>query len=82
VSCRSPNACTAVGSFVSGNGLLMTVAEHWDGTSWGIQAMPSPAGAASATARGVSCILANACTAVGDYSAGSSTPLTLAETTF
>jgi hypothetical protein len=82
VSCSPPNACTAVGSFVSGNGLLMTVAEHWDGTSWGIQAMPSPAGAASATARGVSCILASACTAVGDYSAGSSTPLTLAETTF
>jgi len=32
--------------------------------------------------RGVSCILASACTAVGDYFAGSSTPLTLAETTF
>ena len=80
VSCSSPNACTTVGS--TGDEHLPIVAEHWDGASWIVQAMPLPVGATSADVRGVSCVLASACTAVGEYSGGSGTSLTLAETTF
>ncbi len=80
VSCNSPNACTAVGS--TGDEHLPIVAEHWDGASWRVQAMALPFGATSADVRAVSCVLASACTAVGEYSGGSDTSLTLAETTF
>jgi hypothetical protein len=62
ISCTSPAACTAVGSYDTLNA-GGTLAERWNGNKWTIQATPSPAGAIGLY--GVSCAAA-ACTAVGD----------------
>ncbi len=77
VSCTSPSACTAVGTYNNG-GSIETLAERWDGTSWTIQSTPNPSGSNNSVLDGVSCTSPSACTAVGQYdSAG--TNVTLAE---
>jgi hypothetical protein len=76
VSCIAPDLCTAVGDYGTASGGF-PFAEKWNGTSWAIQHMPSPAGATSSVLFGVSCA-GNACTAVGLYNNGSA-DLTLAE---
>jgi len=63
VSCTSARACSAVGNYVNG-GPLLTLAERWNGTRWGIQATPNPPRRNAALA-GVSCTSADACTATG-----------------
>jgi hypothetical protein len=85
VDCSSSTDCVAVGSSTSTyTGRTSTVAERWDGTGWGIQAMPYLGGLAELS--GVSCFTAafggHACVAVGYLNSGSFTgglPLTLAE---
>jgi hypothetical protein len=80
VSCVSSSACVAVGQYTNSSGVQVTLAEHWNGASWSIQATPNPAGAtASRLAGGVSCTSANSCTAVGNYINSSGTTVTLAE---
>ena len=66
VSCASARSCTAVGFYgnLPGTG---TLAEHWDGTSWSLQATPDPAGAGVSVLEGVSCPAAGVCAAVGRY---------------
>jgi hypothetical protein len=44
VSCVSATACTAAGDYLASSGHQKTLAEHWNGTTWGIQSTPSPAG--------------------------------------
>ena len=69
VSCVSATFCEAVGqaSFPG----FSAVAEVWDGTSWTQQAIPNPADATNyIQAKGVSCISAGACEAVGLYNNG------------
>jgi hypothetical protein len=64
VSCTSPAACTAVGSYdTSSPRVARTLAERWDGRQWTIQptANPSP----PAFLASVSCPSVSACTAVG-----------------
>jgi hypothetical protein len=78
VSCPSERACTAVGSYTSSTGQTMPLAERFNGTSWEIQATPTPTGATSATLSGVSCTAARACTAVG-YAGSASQATMLAE---
>jgi hypothetical protein len=57
----------------------VTLAEHWDGTSWAIQPTPNPPGASGSLLNGVSCSAAS-CTAAGWwYSPSASAELTLAE---
>jgi hypothetical protein len=67
VSCASPRACTAVGSYAK---TLSTpsvpLAERWNGKIWRRQAPAVPAGTASTFLYGVSCTSATACTAVGN----------------
>jgi len=67
VSCASPRACTAVGSYAK---TLSTpsvpLAERWNGKTWRRQAPAVPAGTASTFLYGVSCTSATACTAVGN----------------
>ena len=71
VSCTSGTACTAVGFFInSSNTGDVMLAEAWNGTKWVIQHTPIPLGSTSVVLRGVSCLAATACTAVGDYIAG------------
>jgi hypothetical protein len=79
VSCSSPGACTAAGSYNTSTGVAKALAERWDGTSWRIQAAPSPAGASGTGLAAVSCSSARACTAAGSYNTSAGTSLMLAE---
>ena len=81
VSCISPTNCTAVGISDGASG-DETLVESWDGTSWSIVPSPNPAGSASSSLQGVSCLSSTDCTAVGNsyYYTGSINPtLTLVE---
>ena len=71
VSCTSAVACVAVGFSYTSAGPLAPLAEIWNGTAWIIASVPLPAGATAGQLRGVSCVAAGACEAVGTY-----TPLT------
>ena len=65
VSCTSADACMAVGlSGTSDNGPFSTLAELWNGTRWSVVRSPNPV-AGSNEFNGVSCVSADACTAVG-----------------
>jgi hypothetical protein len=69
VSCLSASDCTAFGSYGTSTGDL-TLAEHWDGTSWSVQPTPNPTGSAGAMLTGGSCSSPTSCTAVGSWSSG------------
>jgi hypothetical protein len=71
-SCSSPASCTAVGSASSRSGVVVPLAEQWNGSRWTIQATPSRAGVPQSALTAVSCTSATACTAVG-YSGTSGT---------
>jgi hypothetical protein len=79
VSCTGAGACTAAGDHQATGQPELTLAEAWDGTSWRIQATPSPPGATVSNLSGVSCPAAGACTAVGTDVTPAATSLTLAE---
>jgi hypothetical protein len=71
VSCASPTDCSAVGDAgaVSGSGPIIDVqsvplAEHWNGSSWSIEAEPK--GATFNGLGGVSCPATTSCFAIGD----------------
>jgi len=70
VSCDSPNSCTAVGD-AEGNGAVgvITLAEHWNGTTWTIQHTPNPPDGVQ-TFAGVSCPSSADCFAVGSTNDG------------
>jgi hypothetical protein len=65
VSCGSPAACIAVGSYGNASGNTELLAEAWTGRAWRIQVTPAPAGAADGEFLAVSCTTAATCTAVG-----------------
>ena len=78
VSCAAADACTAVGAYTSQTGQVLNMAQQWNGTSWHLQAIPSPGGTSSSRLFTISCTAASACTAVGEYfssSAGATLPL-------
>jgi hypothetical protein len=77
VSCPNPKSCFAVGNF-STSFSINPLAEHWNGSSWSVQASPNPSGSSSTTLRGVSCPSAKSCFAVGVYTTSTATK-TLAE---
>jgi hypothetical protein len=89
VSCPTPEACTAVGEWSPAPAPHpgVSLAEHWNGTAWQVQATPNPAvvdgvnGTHNSPLAGVSCPTVNDCTAVGNYDSGtaSGTFLPLAE---
>jgi hypothetical protein len=79
VSCTSASFCEAVG--ITDESVLSDAvgfAELWNGSSWSLQSVPSPAGATSVLLKAVSCVTASFCEAVGSYAA-SGTVLSLAE---
>lgn len=67
VACPAANACTAVGWYINVSFAEASLVEHWNGTSWTIEFIPSPGGAFDTLLVGVSCTTATACTAVGGY---------------
>ncbi len=66
VSCPSTNSCTAVGSWASVNGVDLTLAATWNGSTWSIEPTPDSTGQTASTLAAVSCSAPNACTAVGE----------------
>jgi hypothetical protein len=72
VSCVSVVACMASGYFEGGLG--GTLAESWDGTRWSVLPSPAPGTTGGDALYGVSCVSADACTAIGV--SGSSTGVT------
>jgi hypothetical protein len=79
VSCSSASACTAVGNYTNSSGTYLTLAEHWNGATWAVQATPNPTGARYSVLSGVSCPSSTACIAVGQYLNSASVMVTLAE---
>jgi hypothetical protein len=80
VSCGSGTTCTAVGGYNNNtSGDEETLAESWDGSTWAVQAIPSPSGAPDAELDGVSCVSAVRCTAVGWYITSAQSEVPLAE---
>ena len=76
VSCYSRTACSAVGYYNSGiTGNAVTLAERWDGTTWGVQPTPNPAQAQFPILSGVARPSPSVAIAVGN----SDSQLTLAE---
>jgi hypothetical protein len=71
MSCSSATACTAAGSYGTSSGATVMLAERWNGTTWRIQATPSPAGATGSVLFAVSCVATGACTAVGSVTISS-----------
>jgi hypothetical protein len=79
VACAAANACIAVGTYSNAAGPSLTLAEAWNGTRWSVQPTPNPAGATGSYLYDVACAAANACSAVGYFSTGTGSPVTLAE---
>ena len=78
VSCSSATSCTSVGESNITDSKSDTLAEHWNGTKWAIQAAPKPPSGNESWLAGVFCPSVNTCTAVGTYVSVGRT-LTLAE---
>jgi len=64
VACPSARKCTAVGVDTASDGLTNTLAEQWNGTTWTIEPIPSPAGI-RAQLDSVACPTTRSCTAAG-----------------
>jgi hypothetical protein len=65
VSCSSPDFCEAAGSYQNEYTDVVGFADIWNGTSWRVQAVPSPSGSYSEQLDAVSCPSATFCQAVG-----------------
>jgi len=68
-----------VGEFSNNAGTFMTLAEHWNGSSWSVQSTPNPPGATGSNFAGVSCPTTIACLGVGWYLDASANEFPLAE---
>ncbi len=79
VSCTTPTACTAVGSYSNSSNQQLTLVEVWNGTAWAIQPSPTPGGALGAGLVAVSCRSQSACTAVGFFTNSAYQQVPLAE---
>ncbi|HEY3735569.1 MAG TPA: hypothetical protein VGL63_16795 [Streptosporangiaceae bacterium] len=79
VSCTSATSCMATGSVRHGGPVTMiTLALHWNGTSWHLSAPGAPFGAVQSNLVSVSCLTGSNCMGVGYYIDGSQTELPLA----
>ena len=78
VSCSSATSCTAVGDNNISDSRSDTLAEHWNGAKWSVQATPQHPHGDESELTGVSCRSATACTAVGNSGSINGT-VTLAE---
>jgi hypothetical protein len=77
VSCVAADDCTAAGSYFQNPTFnQVTLAEHWNGSAWAVQATPTPTGSTVNLLLGIWCRSANFCAAVGEQQ-NSSTLATL-----
>ena len=79
VACQSSSACMAVGYWVPRSGALMPLAERWNGSTWRLEPMPSPAGSQQVFPTAVACTSSSACIGVGDYLNHAGVQVNLAE---
>jgi hypothetical protein len=79
VACPSATSCSAVGFSTNSSGVDVTLAEHWNGTTWTIKTTPSISGAKGSVLTGISCPSASVCVAVGHYTYSAGVTVTLAE---
>lgn len=69
VSCTSSASCTAVGAYTKKPDTGLTLAEHWNGSTWTVQQTAFPP--RHKVLNALSCTSASACTAVGGSSTAS-----------
>jgi alpha-tubulin suppressor-like RCC1 family protein len=76
VSCATATACMGVGETYTPTGLIIPLADVWNGSTWAAQPVPAPASSSEVRLRGVSCVSASECVAVGfsKNSSGKSIP--------
>jgi hypothetical protein len=67
ISCTSAAGCVAVGSYSDARQGAFPFAEMWNGSSWTVLDVGTPAGGTDAGLSGVSCAAASSCVAVGSY---------------
>jgi hypothetical protein len=67
ISCADESWCMAVGEADYGDGESTEIAEHWDGSSWTVESLPSPEGSDARALSGVDCVGRGFCAAVGGY---------------
>jgi hypothetical protein len=68
VTCVSGSDCWAVGhSMVGSSSYYQTLIERWDGTSWSITSSPNTSATENNYLRGVTCVSASDCWAVGSH---------------
>ena len=80
VSCSGPANCMTVGwSAVNEASHQLTLAEHWNGSTWTVVPTPNGNPNSNNVLGGVACPSANACVAVGYYADASSNNQTLIE---
>jgi hypothetical protein len=82
VSCTSSTVCTALGTVTNASGVLVPLAEKWNGSSWTAQELPLPASANSARESegwGVSCVSSTMCMGAGSFVNSSENQFALAE---
>lgn len=65
VSCPARRMCVAVGSYINRRRRERALVERWNGRRWAAIAVSTPRTIGSSALRGVSCVSAGACTAVG-----------------
>jgi hypothetical protein len=80
VSCRSSEACTAVGHYVNSASVEVPLAERWNGKVWAILTTATPKEAKSSSLSGVSCRSGETCNGTGHYVSSSGVETALAET--
>jgi hypothetical protein len=71
VSCASAKSCVAVGSFTSGNGDSLPLADIWNGSKWTETKPPVPKGTVASGLNSVSCVSASFCVAAGEFGTNS-----------
>ena len=79
VSCVSTTSCFAVGDIAPSQTVTVAFAEHWDGSRWTEQSIPTPPGATGIIPGGVSCVSDTSCTMVGSLFSSSPTIAPVAE---
>ena len=69
ISCLGATTCTAVGwsEATPQDGSPIAFAESLSGSTWSLETVPMPSGAAATTLTGVSCSGSSTCTAVGSF---------------
>jgi hypothetical protein len=80
VSCPSTTSCFAVGADNNAVSLVsQTLAEHWNGSAWTVQATPNPSGSLGTQLLAVACPSVKSCIAVGQNTGSSGPSVVLAE---